>query len=373
MGYGMIACDGHIPAYRIFNDKVDLCGICGPDKMKCTKVAEMYNIPGSYSSFDDMLADCRLDLVSICTPNLSHAEYVEKALDAGVNILCEKPVSLSYSEASRLYQLAQAKGLLLEACQTIRFNPSYFAVKDLVQSGYLGNMIFGDCFCTRRRGAPIRGSFLSAAKNGGGAFADIGVHFIDAILWMMNASHVKSVSGTLSSAIIHHESDYSYNAVESGSYGFYDAGSISSADECDVEDFASGMIRLENNVGINFCIAWNSNIIPQRRMTILGDRRGIQLPELMLFEEGGKSENDRKIDTGRYDFSCDLPFPGHYHLIKNALAYLDGAEEVLVQPRETLNTTAVLDLFYRSCKEGREVFFSELAEKSEKQQLNFCT
>jgi predicted dehydrogenase len=69
-----------------------------------------------------MLSSCDLDLVSVCVPNRMHAETVDMALEAGINVLCEKPLALSYREAKRLFEKAEQKELMLETCQTIRFN-----------------------------------------------------------------------------------------------------------------------------------------------------------------------------------------------------------------------------------------------------------
>ena len=357
---GMIAKDGHIPAYRLFPERVSIEAICDVQADRAQQVASENEIPHWFDSAEKMFSSCDLDLVSICVPNCMHASAVEMALDAGAHVLCEKPLALTYHEANALYTKAEQKKLMLEACQTLRFNAEYMAAREYAVAGELGTLTFGDCACIRRRGVPMRGSFLQSSLNGGGAFADIGVHFIDAILWMMGCPRVISVTGMKSANIIHKERGVTYSSRESGAYGNSSVTMDSDPDACDVEEFASGVIRLEGNIGINFSIAWAANIPAMRRITILGDSKGLTLPDLTIYG----TEDHQMVDLrpkiaplGKYE---GLPFPGHCYLIENALDHLIKGTPLAVSSEETLNVTAALELFYRSCAENKEQFSSIL-------------
>lgn len=359
IGAGMIAQDGHIPAYRKLGKEVEIAAIYAGHESSARAAAEKYKIPHWFTSAEEMLSTCSLDLVSICTPNMRHAADAALALQYGANVLCEKPLALTLKEAEDLFALAAEKGLMLEACQTLRFNAEYIAARGSVLDGSLGKVSFGDCTCVRRRGAPMRGAFLSSRLNGGGAFADIGVHFIDAILWIMGSPRILAVSGLSSANIIHGEKGIQYSAKDSGAYG----GTVSvsaDAESCDVEEFASGLIRLEGDASINFCIAWNANMPAMRSIRVLGDKSGLVLPELTYYGTGNGRMTDTKPTVFPLNQYADMPFPGHCYLIENAVAHLLRGEALIVKPEETLNVAAALELFYRSCAEGREVFRSEL-------------
>ncbi len=360
IGAGMIAQDGHIPAYKQFPKDVIVVAICNRSVERARIVAEKYDIPNYYASADEMFSSCKLDLVSICTSNCTHIEYIYKALDAGVNVLCEKPISLSYEDAVKVYEKAEVKGLMLEACQTIRYNADYIAVRERAVSGTMGKITYGSCNCVRRRGVPMRGAFLNSSQNGGGAMADIGVHFIDALLWMMGSPKVLSVTGMKSANIIHKERNITYSLRESGAYGNASLSAAVDPDLCDVEEFAAGLIRLEGNAAAQFKIAWAANQPPSREICILGDAMGATLPDLKLYgTENGNLADFIPIIPALEEYK-DFPFPGHCHLIHNAIAHLKNGEPLMVKPEETLQVTAVLEAFYKSCEENREIFISTL-------------
>lgn len=362
IGAGMIANEGHIPAYREIPDDVDLAAVCDTNAEAVAKCARRHDIRHFYENAEEMLETEKPDLVSITTPNLTHPALVRTALEHGANVLCEKPLTLDYREAKALYALAEEKGLKLVACQTQRFCPAYFAARDYIRRGLLGEPYYGEITRVRRRGVPAWGHFLQKEINGGGALADIGVHVIDAQLWLMGNPRVTEVSGFSSSAIIDHETGIRYDLNESGSFAA-PPGSVVTIDRtgCDVEEFASGMIRTES-AGINFKIAWAANLPNQTRLTVLGDRMGLEVPDLKVYGTLGQDQTDlspRLFPLGPYD---TRPFSGHYYLIRNVVNALLGREELLIHPEETLNTLAVIDLFYRSLEKGTTARRDEIEE-----------
>lgn len=359
IGAGMIAQSGHIPAYRRFPDSIEIVAICGPHAESVKAVAEKYSIGKWFLSAQEMLDSCDLDIVSICTPNARHVADAALALSCGVNVLCEKPLALTEKDAAGLFAMARARGLMLAACQTLRFNPEYMAAREAVLAGDLGKVHFGACTCVRRRGAPKRGAFLSTELNGGGAMADIGVHFLDAILWMMGNPRVVSVSGSSSNGILLREKEVRYDAKESGSYDSSVSLNPTVTEVCDVEDFASGVIRLEGDASVQFCIAWNANMPAMRSIRILGDYSGLELPKLSYYGSVTDPLEDRTPAVAPLTGYADMPFPGHCYLVQNVIDHLTCGAPLLIQPEETVNVTAALELFYRSCEARREVFRKE--------------
>jgi len=347
IGAGMIANEGHIPGYRAIEEKVELTAICDRNSEVVVKCAKRHGIPHFYENAEDMLEKERPDLVSITTPNQTHPVLTRLALEHGANVLCEKPLSLDYSEAAELYTLAKDKKLLLAACQTQRYYSSYFCAKEYIQDGLLGKPYYGEINRIRRRGIPAWGHFLEKELNGGGALADIGVHAIDAILWMMGTPYVTGVLGNVSSSIIQNEHGIRYDMKESGAFPGRAGATSVDINYCDVEEFASGVI-LTNGPSINFKIAWAANLPNTNKLTILGEKMGLTVPDFHVYSTIGRDQADitpRVFPYGRYD---QEPFAGHYYLIENVVDTLLGKTELLVKPEETLNTIAVISLFYRS-------------------------
>lgn len=362
IGTGMIANEGHIPAYHALPDEVELTAVCDVNPEIANSCARRYNIPRCYSDPVEMLRYEQPDLVSVCTPNLTHPQMVRLALENNAHVLCEKPLALHYKEAKELFELAAQKERMLITCQTMRFSRPYYTAHEYVAEGLLGKPYYGEINRIRRRGIPAWGKFLKKEYNGGGALADIGVHTIDSMLWVLGNPRVKAVLGHASRAIIDNERGIRYDLRESGALADK-SGLVISPDfsTCDVEEFASGVI-MTDGPSINFKVAWAANLPPTTEMTALGDKMGIQFPDLKVYSSIGHDQADvtpRLFPMGPHD---NKPFAGHYYLVENVVNAILGREEAIVKPEETLNVVAVLELFYRSVEKGEIAYREELEQ-----------
>lgn len=142
----------HFRCYKAL-DGVQLAAICDIDKSRFEQTAGAAgNIAGAeapldftgvglYDDFDKMLAEARLDAVSVTLPTYLHHEYVLKALSAGVNVLCEKPMALAVDDCHAMIAAAGTSGMLLQIGHCIRFWPEYAAAKEIVGSGRYGRVL----------------------------------------------------------------------------------------------------------------------------------------------------------------------------------------------------------------------------------------
>ena len=122
---GMIANAAHIPAYRNLDEEIELVGICDLNEEALKQTAEKFGIPNTFTDAGEMLEKLQPDIVSICTPTLTHVPLVKLALEAGANVICEKPLALRYKDALDMYELAREKGKLLVPCQSVRYRMSF--------------------------------------------------------------------------------------------------------------------------------------------------------------------------------------------------------------------------------------------------------
>ena len=164
---GMIANSGHIPAYKAFSQDVSLEAVCDLNASAARDTALRHDIPRWYSDVAAMLEEVHPDLVSVCTPNSTHKGLVAQALKAGANVICEKPLTLHYADTVGLYALAEKLGKQLVVCQTSRFQRAYFAARDYIADGVLGNIYYAEIDRIRRRGVPSWGTFHRKAASGG--------------------------------------------------------------------------------------------------------------------------------------------------------------------------------------------------------------
>ena len=111
----MIANNAHIPAYKHFDGDFEIAAVQDINEKAAKLTAEKYGIKKYYTDAEKMLDEQKPDLVSVCVPNCFHKEYTVMALSHGANVLCEKPLAVSYSDAREMFELAEEKQLFTSA------------------------------------------------------------------------------------------------------------------------------------------------------------------------------------------------------------------------------------------------------------------
>lgn len=144
-----------------------------------------------YQSFEDLLNDKSVDIVTIATPNDVHASLAIQAMRAGKHVICEKPVCMNSIELQNIINVSNATGMLFTTHQNRRWDCDFLIFKDLYQSGKLGHVFSIESRYHGSRGIP--GDWRGEYKHGGGMMLDWGVHLIDQILNMVYDQHVISV------------------------------------------------------------------------------------------------------------------------------------------------------------------------------------
>jgi predicted dehydrogenase len=152
------------------------------------------NLPGggkAYSSLEELLADDRIELVTIATPNDVHKEIAVKALQAGKNVISEKPVTLSSADLEEMIAAAEKAGRLFTVHQNRRWDPDYLTIKNIFDKKVVGNVFCIESRVHGSRGIP--GDWRNQKEHGGGMVLDWGIHIIDQMLMMTLPRKVVSV------------------------------------------------------------------------------------------------------------------------------------------------------------------------------------
>ena len=114
--------------------------VASRDLAKAEAFAAAHGVEKAYGSYEEMLADSQVDLVYIATPHSHHHQWTLAALNAGRNVLCEKAFAVSRREAEEMTALAEAKHLLLAEAIWTRYMPSRAMIRELVDSGEIGEV-----------------------------------------------------------------------------------------------------------------------------------------------------------------------------------------------------------------------------------------
>ena len=138
VGVGGIS-GAHIPAWDSMED-AELVALCDirPERMEKFEGKKRL-----YTDFDEMLANEKLDILDITLPTYLHADFAVKAMEHGINVICEKPISLNAEDVKRVYGTAERMGVKFMIAHVLRFWPEYEYVKEVYDSGKYGKLLAG--------------------------------------------------------------------------------------------------------------------------------------------------------------------------------------------------------------------------------------
>ncbi|MBR5498337.1 MAG: Gfo/Idh/MocA family oxidoreductase [Clostridia bacterium] len=137
VGVGGIS-GAHIPAWEKMAD-AELVAICDIR----TERLEKYPEKRHYTDFDEMLANEEFDIIDICLPTYLHADYAVKAMEKGINVICEKPISLNADDIERVYSTAAKNNVKFMVAQVLRFWPEYELLKEIYDTKKYGKLLSG--------------------------------------------------------------------------------------------------------------------------------------------------------------------------------------------------------------------------------------
>ena len=358
IGTGWIA-DSHIVALL---KQPDVEIVAGADIIpgKAAAFFKKHGVEGvkcDYKDGEEMVNDksLKLDAVSICTYNRQHAPCAIQALEAGVHVLLEKPFTVTLEEAVDVMKAEKKSGKVLSIGFQPRLDDNMIMVKDIVQSGVLGQIYYIQTGGGRRRGipTPFGTTFIEDKTAGLGALADIGCYSLDMVLNAIGYPKPLTVSG-YKSAFFGTDPNYS-NYVATGHPEY--------AKLFGVDDFAAAFIRLEGGIILDFRIAWAMNLDTSGDTIIYGTKGSLRIPstecwngtiggDLTIYHEVAGKQVETKIPQ-------IIPKPGTpSNFDKKIRTFLDACKNGTKAPvpsEQILYNQAILDYICKSSDCGHEL------------------
>jgi glucose-fructose oxidoreductase len=184
VGLGHIAQVAVLPAFRHAARNSAVTALVSDDRAKLKKVGDKYKVEGrfSYADYDACLE--QVDAVYVALPNSMHAEYTIRAAQAGVHVLCEKPMAVTAAECERMIAACRRHRVKLMIAYRLHFEAINLEVIDLVRRGRIGEpKFFNSSFAMTVR----RGDIRTKPSLGGGSVYDIGVYCINAARYIFRA------------------------------------------------------------------------------------------------------------------------------------------------------------------------------------------
>lgn len=358
MRVGIIGCGwiagSHIKAYL---NQPDVEIVAGADLVpgKAEAFFKKYGVEGvktDYASHKEMIDDesLHLDAVSICTYNRQHAAPAIYALDHGINVLLEKPFTVTLDEAVEVMKAEKRSGKVLSIGFQPRLDANMQMIKKIVQSGELGKIYYIQTGGGRRRGIPTpfpEVTFIRDETAGLGALADIGCYSLDMVLNAIGYPKPLSVTGYKSDFFGKDPTTYPDHPEYAQKFG--------------VDDFAAAFIRLEGGIILDFRIAWAMNVDTPGDTIILGTKGGLRIPSTDCWNGsvGGPMTIYKTIGGINYETQVPIINDGGPSLFDRKIrSFLDACKtggKAPVPTSQIIYNQAILDGIARSAKLGHEI------------------
>lgn len=348
IGTGWIA-DAHANRYKEMSD-VELVALADLVPGKAQKFAEKWELPNArcYLSHKELLdAEKDLDAVSICTYNRTHAECTIYALKKGVNVLCEKPMSVTLEEAIEMRKAEKESGKILSIGFQPRMDPNMKKIKEIVESGILGDIYYIQTGGGRRRGipTPFGTTFIENETAGIGAMGDIGCYSLDMVLNAIGYPKPLTVSGYKSDFFGKDPKTYQWHPEYAEKFG--------------VEDFAAGFIRLEGGIILDFRIAWAMNLDTPGDTIIMGKKGSLRIPSTECWN--GSVGGPMKVysEMAGSQVCTEIPIlqsPDIFHeKLRSFLDAIITGGKSPVPSEQIIINQAIIDGIIKSAELGREI------------------
>ncbi len=340
MRYALIGCGrispNHVAAAK--NNNLEFVGLSdivpenAVDKIKKFELDE--NTP-VYTDYHDLLKKENPELVSIATESGKHAEIALDCLEAGCNLIIEKPLALSLADADRIIEKSKEKSRIVCACHQNRFNKSIQKIRDAKEKNRFGKLLYGTTHIrwTRDREYYDRASWRGTWEQDGGALMNQCIHAIDLLRWMMD-DEIETVYG-MTDRLIH--------------------------PYIEAEDLGIALVRFRN--GSYGIIEGTTDIYPhnlEETLYLFGEKGTVKAggQSVNRIEEWSFSDQLDVSEQVKEEYSEIPPNVygfGHTKLYHNVISAIRGEEKLLVDAEAGRRALELVLAIYQSAAEGKPV------------------
>ncbi|MDY7108945.1 MAG: Gfo/Idh/MocA family oxidoreductase, partial [Planctomycetota bacterium] len=249
---------------------VEVAGFCDTEPQRLKEMAAQYPEAMVTSSFQELLEADDIEAVVVGVPNSLHKECAIAAMEAGKDVLLEKPMAMNAAECDEIIDAMKRTGRLVQLGFVCRCAPTTRALMEFIAAGRLGRIYHARAAWVRRRGIPGLGRwFTTKSEAGGGVLIDLGVHMIDLIMHLAGRPKALRAGGSCTSTFGAPIDKYVYTEMF--------AGPPNPKGKFDVEDAAMGMIRFDDGLTMELALSWAANV-PEHLLTsgitLLGEKGG---------------------------------------------------------------------------------------------------
>ncbi|MEP0822862.1 MAG: Gfo/Idh/MocA family oxidoreductase [Ignavibacterium sp.] len=324
VGLGTIAQTIHLPILSKVQD-AEILAVCDLDRGKAEFVAKKYNIRRAYSDYEEMLArETDIVGVDVCTSTFTHREVALAALEAGKDLLVEKPLARTQKEAIDIAQAAKKAGRKVMVGMNNRFRPDSMILKSFIEEKELGKVYYAKAGWLRK--LETANPWLTRKeKSGGGVVLDLGIVMFDLAFWMMGYPEAKEVIAA----------NYSHNTKG-------------------VEDSSIVFIKMKNGSTITIESSWSFETEQDFfYCDVFGtEGSGSLNPFRILKKMHGSLVN---VAPASHDTPQTLYRKSYENELRHWIGSLRGLHPVISSADDAVHRMKIVDAIYASAKTGKSV------------------
>ncbi len=315
-------------------ENAQLVGVCDIKKDRADAAAKKYNVP-AYYDYKELIDNANLDVVHICVPHYMHPVISRYALEHGVNVLCEKPMSIDYADGEANVRLAEEKNLRYGIIFQCRYNDTSRLIKENIENGKLGKVISARCTLTWCK--PDSYYALSDwkgtwEKEGGGVIIDQAIHSLDLANWFINSEPVEVQA---------HIANRAHSIMK-------------------VDDTGEGYIRFKNGATLAFWAMNNYGCDEPIEIRLLCENGKAVMSyddAKIEFNDGTVLSVSQKADSIYYEGGKDYWGFQHIRQIADFYRSVEEGTEPFISGKEALKIQKLICAIYQSGKTGKTITF----------------
>lgn len=339
MKYALIGCGRVSPNHvqAAINNGLEIAGICDiiPDAVSGLAGRSALDHVGQYTDYKEMLDKEHPDIVAVATESGKHASIALDCIEAGCNVIIEKPIALSIADADAIICAGREKGVSVCVCHQNRFNRSVQYIRHALEEGRFGRMLHGSAVVRWNRGKDYYGqeSWRGSWEMDGGCLMNQCIHDIDLLRWMLgdDIEEVMAYTDRLMHPYI------------------------------EAEDFGMAMLKFKN--GSYGLIEGSVNIYPnnmEETLCLFGEKgtvkaggRSVNVIEEWRFADG--SDDPESVKALYAEDPPDVYGFGHTPLYADMIDAIRNGRQPYADAEVGKRAIELVLAIYRSAAEGRPV------------------
>jgi predicted dehydrogenase len=323
IGLGGVAQLVHLPNLNKLPN-VELSAVSEVNRNRLHIISDKFKIEQRYTNYQDLLEKSDVDAVIISTPTNLHKEIAIDCLQAGKDVLVEKPLARTYLEAKQVADIAKKTKRKLMVGMNLRFRPDSMLLRSMITASEIGDPFYVKCGWIRQQSSSEKW-FTKKEESGGGVIIDLGIHLLDLVLWLLGYPEVTSVATTNFS---HHTKN--------------------------VEDTSISCIKCKGSAVINLEVSWSLPVEKNHFFfDVFGTKGSFSSNPFRLFK---RIENDYiNLTPTQIDNPSILLKKSYLNELKSFLGAIKGLNPVISSGEEAVHRMKVVEAMYESANKKHEI------------------